>query len=59
MITAAHCVSGEDFDNPDRLQVVAGDYVLYQNEGDEQVIQSTSVVSFVTDIFFYSLDCCC
>ena len=37
MITAGHCVAGEDFDNPRALQIVAGDYELYTDNGGEQV----------------------
>ncbi|XP_037776551.1 trypsin-1-like [Penaeus monodon] len=35
-ICAGHCVSGEDWDNPDYLQVVAGEHNLKVDEGTEQ-----------------------
>ncbi|KAK8748299.1 hypothetical protein OTU49_016060, partial [Cherax quadricarinatus] len=40
-ISAGHCVYGEDFNNPDYLQVVAGEHDMSVNDGNEQ----TSVLS--------------
>ena len=37
MITAAHCVSGENFQNPSQLRITAGDHHLYINETDLEI----------------------
>jgi len=35
-ITAGHCVYGRDYDNPSDLRVVAGEYNMFEADGDEQ-----------------------
>jgi secreted trypsin-like serine protease len=44
VICAAHCVTGEDFDLPDYLQVVAGDLDQSVEEGNEQAIYLSKIV---------------
>ncbi|KAB7500707.1 Trypsin-1 [Armadillidium nasatum] len=43
-ITAATCVYGEDFENPQSLFVVAGEYNLDNESGNEQRIKVTKIV---------------
>merc|ERR1711973_44488 len=47
IITAAHCVAGEDFDNPDKLEIVAGEQTLHDSDGDgtEQRRTVTKIIS--------------
>ncbi|KAF2365064.1 Serine proteases trypsin domain [Trinorchestia longiramus] len=44
MICAAHCVYGEDYDNPANLRVVAGEYSLSGDDGTEQARVVTQIV---------------
>ncbi|XP_071524795.1 trypsin-1-like [Panulirus ornatus] len=43
-ISAAHCVQGEDLNNPDYLQVVAGEYNMDVNEGNEQSVVLSKII---------------
>jgi trypsin len=47
VITAAHCVAGEDFNNPQNLYVVVGEHELYNEEGIEQTIAVKRIISHV------------
>ncbi|CAH1250539.1 PRSS2 [Branchiostoma lanceolatum] len=44
VVTAAHCVSGEDHGNPDYLQVSLGDHNLDSNDGNEQTIVLEKII---------------
>merc|ERR1719228_2859520 len=44
MITAGHCVEGDNFNNPDGLKIVAGDLTLYTPEGNEQTSKVVRIV---------------
>ncbi|XP_050731400.1 trypsin-1-like isoform X2 [Eriocheir sinensis] len=43
-VCAGHCVQGDDFNNPDYLQVVAGEQELYVDEGNEQAIVLSKII---------------
>ncbi|KAA0184140.1 hypothetical protein HAZT_HAZT005485 [Hyalella azteca] len=44
MITAGHCVDGENYDNPQNLRIVAGDYNLASDDGTEQARDVTQII---------------
>ncbi|KAK8402386.1 hypothetical protein O3P69_000660 [Scylla paramamosain] len=43
-VCAGHCVQGEDMNNPNYLQVVAGDHTLYHDEGHEQTVVLSKII---------------
>ncbi|XP_076037204.1 trypsin-1-like [Oratosquilla oratoria] len=43
LITAGHCVYGEDYNYPKHLQIVAGEHNLKVHEGNEQVLPVTRI----------------
>ncbi|XP_071524797.1 trypsin-1-like [Panulirus ornatus] len=43
-ICAGHCVQGDDFNNPDYLQVVAGEHNMDVNEGNEQAVVLSKII---------------
>nr|ADB66713.1 trypsin 2 [Panulirus argus] len=43
-ICAGHCVQGEDMNNPDYLQVVAGEHNMAVNEGNEQAVVLSKII---------------
>ncbi|XP_063861049.1 trypsin-1-like [Scylla paramamosain] len=43
-VCAGHCVQGEDMNNPDYLQVVAGEHTLYHDEGHEQKVILSKII---------------
>lgn len=45
IICAAHCVAGEDFNNPQDLQIVAGEHDQSVEDGNEQRIAVDMIVS--------------
>ncbi|XP_047737890.1 transmembrane protease serine 9 [Hyalella azteca] len=44
MICAAHCVDGENYDNPKNLRIVAGEHDLSKDEGTEQARDVTKII---------------
>merc|ERR1712121_1610 len=44
IVTAAHCVAGNDFDNPQELQIAAGDWDLDYMSGNEQVKKVVKII---------------
>ncbi|XP_076041679.1 trypsin-1-like [Oratosquilla oratoria] len=42
-ICAGHCVDGEDYENPNYLQVVAGEHNMDVDEGNEQTVKLSKI----------------
>ncbi|XP_076057513.1 trypsin-1-like [Oratosquilla oratoria] len=44
IVTAGHCVYGNNYDNPSNLQITAGDHDLDKEEGHEQSIEVERII---------------